>query len=182
MAKIRKNKLFRYLEYKILHIDDTPHKIALGVALGLFIAWSPLIGVHIFLAIAFSVLLRANKFAALVSIWVSNIFTFFIIYYPAYLLGRFIVHIFSPNSTTSRRQVTEALNNLLSPGNMLTSFFTKDYWEHFFALSKTIGPELWVGCFVMGGLVAVVSYFACIKIIKSHRAKNPHRRYRVYEQ
>jgi len=180
VAKVKNNKLFRYLEYKVLHIDDSPHKIALGLALGLFIGWMPLVGLHILLAIVFSMLFRANKFAALVSIWVSNIFTFFIIYYPAYLLGRFIVHIFSPNSTTSRRQVTEALNKLLSPGNMITSFLTKDYWRHFWALSKTIGPELWIGCMIIGAVLAVCSYFGCIKLIKSHRAKNPHRRYRKY--
>jgi uncharacterized protein (DUF2062 family) len=46
MAKIKRNKLIRFLEYKILHIEDTPHKISLGVALGLFIAWSPLLGLH----------------------------------------------------------------------------------------------------------------------------------------
>jgi uncharacterized protein (DUF2062 family) len=180
MAKIRKNKLFRYLEYKVLHIDDSPHKIALGVAIGLFIAWSPLIGVHIFLAIGFSLLLRANKFAAFVSVWVSNVFTFFIIYYPGYLLGAFLFGIFAPGRALSHQQVIEALNKLLSPGNMITGFLTREYWQHFWTLSKTIGPELWIGCTIIGAVVAVCSYFGCIKIIKSHRAKKPHRRYRKY--
>jgi len=180
VAKVKSNKLFRYLEYKVLHIDDTPHKIALGLALGLFIGWTPLIGLHILLAIIFSTLLRANKFAAFVSIWVSNIFTFFIIYYPAYLFGSFLFNIFAPSRVLSRQQVIEALNKLLSPGNMLTGFLTKEYWQHFWTLSKTIGPELWTGCTVIGAVVAVCAYFVCIKIVKSHRAKNPHRRYRKY--
>jgi uncharacterized protein (DUF2062 family) len=180
VAKVKSNKLFRYLEYKVLHIDDTPHKIALGLALGLFIGWTPLIGLHILLAIVFSTLLRANKFAAFVSIWISNVFTFFIIYYPAYLFGSFLFNIFAPGRALSHQQVTDALNKLLSPGNMLTEFLTKEYWQHFWTLSKTIGPELWIGCTVIGTVVAVCAYFACIKIIKSHRAKNPHRRYRKY--
>lgn len=180
MAKIRRNKLFRYFEYKVLHIEDSPRKIALGLAIGLFIAWTPLVGLHILLAIVFSTLFRANKFAAFVSIWVSNIFTFFIIYYPAYLLGAFLFHIFAPDRGLSHQQVIEALNKLLSPGNMITGFLTKEYWQRFWTLSKTIGPELWIGCTVMGSLVAICGYIVCIKIIKSHRAKNPHRRYRKY--
>jgi uncharacterized protein (DUF2062 family) len=180
MAKIKRNKLFRYLEFKILHIDDSPHKISLGVAIGLFMGWSPLLGLHIIIALGLSLILRANKFAALVSVWVSNIFTFFIIYYPSYLFGRFVLNIFAEDKTTSRQQVTDALNKLLSPSNMLTGFLTKDYWEHFWMLSKTIGPELWIGCTIIGGFVSIFSYFACYKLIKSHRAKNPHRRYRKY--
>jgi len=180
MAKKRKHKLFRYFEYKILHIDDSPHKIALGVALGLFIAWSPLLGLHIFIAIILSMLLRANKFAALVSIWVSNVFTFFIIYYPAYLVGRFIFNAFAPDRTMNKEQVSAAFNKLFAPGNILTELFTKQYWIDFIALTKTIGPELWLGCFIVGGIVAVSSYLICYKLIISHRVKNPHRRYRQY--
>ncbi len=180
MAKVRKNKLFRYFEYKVLHIEDSPHKIALGLAIGLLVGWTPLLGLHIFMALGLSLLFRANKFAAFVSIWISNIFTFFIIYYPSYVFGRFVLNIFAEDRTTSRQQVTDALNKLLSPGNMMTGFFTKEYWQHFWVLSKTIGPELWIGTSLIGGFVAVCGYLACIKIIKSHRAKNPHRRYRKY--
>ena len=63
------------MNIKILHIDDSPHKISLGLAIGLFIAWTPLLGLHILLVIALTMLLRANKFAALVSVWVSVIFS-----------------------------------------------------------------------------------------------------------
>jgi uncharacterized protein (DUF2062 family) len=180
MSKFKRNRLFRYFEYKVLHIDDTPHKIALGLAIGLFVAWSPLIGLHIFLAIALSFLFRANKFSAFVSIWASNIFTFFIIYYPEYLLGRLILSIFLPGRTLSSRQVLDSLHNLLSPGHILECFYSSEYWKQFWHLTKSIGPELWIGSLILGSLVAVCSYFISIRIIKAHRAKNPHRRYRKY--
>ncbi|MEN6386662.1 MAG: DUF2062 domain-containing protein [Phycisphaerales bacterium] len=181
MPKIKSNRLFRYFEYKILHIDDSPHKIALGLAIGLFMAWSPLMGLHIILAVALSFLLRANKFSAFVSVWVSNVFTFFIIYYPSYLLGRFILSFFAPAGRLSSQEVLSSLRNLFSFENFIKAFYSADYWKEFWLLSKTIGLELWIGCTIIGSIVAVISYFICVKVIKSHRAKNPHRRYRKFE-
>jgi hypothetical protein len=178
--KKRKNTLLRFLEYKILHIDDSPQKIALGLAIGLFIAWTPLLGLHILLVVALSVLLRANKFAALVSVWVSNVFTFFIIYYPSYLVGRTVCNIFPRHNLMEKEQVSAVFNKLFAPMNMLTGFYKKEYWSQFWILLKKIGPELWIGCFILGGLVALGSYIICYNLVKSHRAKNPHRRYEKY--
>ncbi len=180
IKKRSKYQCYRFLEYRVLHIEDSPHKIALGIALGLFIAWTPLLGLHILLVIALSMLLRANKFAALVSVWASNVFTFAIIYYPSYLLGNFICDILPHHKGLSDQQVSSLFNKLFAPMNMLTGFYTKEYWSHFWTLLKDIGPELWIGCFVMGGLIAVISYLICYKVIMFHRAKNPHRRYRKY--
>ncbi len=180
MAKRRNNKLFRYLEFKILHIDDSPHKIALGFAIGLFIAWTPLVGLHILLAMLLSMLFRANKFAAFVSIWVSNIFTFFIIYYPNYLFGKFVFNLFVPDQSLTDEQVIEGLRKVLASANMLEIFYSADYWRHFWSLSKSIGYQLWIGSIIIGALVAVCGYLGCYKIITMYRAQKPHRRYRQY--
>ena len=178
--KKRKNTLLRFLEFKILHIDDSPHKISLGLAVGLFIAWTPLLGLHILLVIALTMLLRANKFAALTSVWVSNIFTYAFVYYPAYLIGRAVCDIFPRHRIMGQEQVSVIFNKLFTPANILTGFYTKEYWKQFWVLTKTIGPELWIGGFVLGGLAAVGSYIVCYNVIKSHRTKNPHRRYERY--
>jgi hypothetical protein len=180
MAKRRKHRLIRYFEYKVLHIDDSPHKISLGLAIGMFVAWSPLLGLHLLIVIVLSMLLRANKFAALVSVWVSNVFTLFIIYYPSYIVGRTVCRLFVYHNDMSSREISEIFSSLFTPSNIITGLFTKQYWIEFVKLMKSIGPELWVGCFIVGSAVAAVSYIICYKIIMSHRAKNPHRRYRKY--
>lgn len=181
-TKRRKNNFLRFLEYKIFHIEDSPHKIALGLAIGLFVAWTPILGAHILMAIGLSILLRANKFAAFVSVWVSNIFTFAILYYPGYLLGKIVYDLFASDGGMSREQVSSLFNELFSPVNILTEFFTRQYWHRLWDLTRSIGPELWIGCLILGVLTAVGSYIACYKLIKAHRAKNPHRRYEKFEQ
>lgn len=177
--KTIKHKILRYLECKIMHIQDSPHKISLGVGLGLFIAWTPFLGLHILIALVLSVILKANKFATLVSIWVSNIFTFAIIYYPSYLVGRFVFQLSPWHTNMSKERVSALFNELFRPGNMITGFFTSQYWSRFWTLTSSIGLELWVGCFLVGGLVAVTGYIFCYYLINHHRSQNPHRRYKI---
>ena len=55
----------RYLYLKLVRTDDTPHSIALGMALGIFIAVFPTFGLGLILAVIFAQLIRANKAAAL---------------------------------------------------------------------------------------------------------------------
>jgi len=76
---------------KILHIDDEPHKIAGGLALGVFISFSPFYGAHMVLAIVLAFLFRLNKVAAIAGTWVVlPWFAPFVLSF-AYLLGRFLM-------------------------------------------------------------------------------------------
>ncbi len=54
----------------------TPQEISLGVAVGIFVAFIPLIGSHTITAIALASLLRVNTLIVLLSTQVSNPLTF----------------------------------------------------------------------------------------------------------
>ena len=56
----------------ILMLEDTPHSIALGTAIGLFIAWTPTVGIHMILVVSLALFLRANKVAGLIAVYISN--------------------------------------------------------------------------------------------------------------
>ncbi|MCK5473761.1 MAG: DUF2062 domain-containing protein, partial [Planctomycetes bacterium] len=90
-------------------MNDTPHRIAMGTALGLFVAWTPVLGLHILMVLGLALLLRANKFVAIVFIWVNNPLTMAAIYYPSYLLGRTILQPFRSNAVSSGTQTAELL-------------------------------------------------------------------------
>jgi len=45
-------RLKRFLVHNVLHVDDTPHRIALGVAIAIFVTWTPTIGFQMLLTIA----------------------------------------------------------------------------------------------------------------------------------
>lgn len=164
----RFQSILRFIKFRILHIDDSPHRIAIGVALGLFIAWTPLIGLHIFLALMLTFLLKANKFAALASIWASNPLTFIFIYYPNYLFGKWLLKCFQPCTSAQSTDLQSNLHHLFSS---FTNVFTADFWNNIFIVLFKQGQALWLGSVVLGLLVAGAGYTAAYLIIKSHRKK-----------
>ncbi len=53
---------------KLFVLEDTPQSIALGAAIGIFLGFTPLIGLKTLLALGFAFLFRANKIAAVVAV------------------------------------------------------------------------------------------------------------------
>ena len=58
-------RIIFFVVHHILHTDDRPSRIARGVAIGMFIAWLPLIGLQMLLVLGLSFIFRANKVAGL---------------------------------------------------------------------------------------------------------------------
>jgi hypothetical protein len=71
----------------ILKDNPSPHQIALGIAIGVFMALSPFLGVHLIGAIGLSLLFGGNKLAAGLSVWISNPITFAPTILLQYFLG-----------------------------------------------------------------------------------------------
>src|SRR5436190_22317603 len=57
---------------QLLHVDDTPERTAAAFALGVFFGFSPFIGFHTLLGIAFAFLLNLNRVAVLLGVY-SNL-------------------------------------------------------------------------------------------------------------
>ncbi len=74
----------------ILQINDTPHAIALGTAIGMFLAMTPTVGIQIILAAVVCTAVRANRVAAVVMVFISNPLTMIPIYWIDYWLGSVI--------------------------------------------------------------------------------------------
>lgn len=76
---------------RFLRLRGAPDEIAKGVALGIFIGLTPTFGFQIVLALFFAWLLKENKLAALVGIWITNPVTAPFIYALEYESGRLIL-------------------------------------------------------------------------------------------
>ncbi|MBF0472668.1 MAG: DUF2062 domain-containing protein [Nitrospirae bacterium] len=73
------NKIKEKLNY-IMSIDDTPKRLALSFGIGVFIAVSPLWGLHTVLGIGLAVFFNLNKVVTIAGVYVSNPWTFIPIY------------------------------------------------------------------------------------------------------
>ena len=70
----------------VLHLSDTPHRIAIGSSAGLFVMPLPLPGQFV-LGPLLARLLRGNVLASIPWTWVNNPFTFLFFNYAQYRLG-----------------------------------------------------------------------------------------------
>ncbi|WP_455481113.1 DUF2062 domain-containing protein [Bartonella sp. B12(2025)] len=105
-------RTFCYIYKRILRISATPHKVALGFSIGIFLACSPLFGMHIILAIFFSWILRGNFAAAIIGTVFSNPLTFLLIVMADYKVGYFCLSLFSNVNEISFSQIRVLFNGL----------------------------------------------------------------------
>ncbi|WP_455475657.1 DUF2062 domain-containing protein [Bartonella sp. B17] len=148
------SRSFRYMYKRILRISATPHKVALGFAIGIFLACSPLFGVHMILAVFFSWVLRGNFAAAIVGTVFSNPLTFLFIVMADYKIGYLCLSFFSDVNEISLSQV-RALFDGLTFSNV--SLLFKDAWNSI--MRPMIVGGILLG-FVLGGLSYVGIYRA----------------------
>lgn len=64
----------------ILFVKDTPHRLSLAFALGVFIGMSPLLGAHTILGIAAAYVFRLNKLSTVAGVYITNPWTIIPIY------------------------------------------------------------------------------------------------------
>ncbi len=76
---------------KILRTEDSPKKIALGLAIGVFWGIIPTVGFAILFSLPTAFLLKGNKLAAILGTFVVNPFTTPFIYAFEYKLGQLIL-------------------------------------------------------------------------------------------
>src|SRR5215813_8238326 len=84
--------MFRAAFRRLLAIDDPPERTALAFSIGIFIAFSPFLGLHTIMATAIAFLFRFNKIAIYTGTFINNpFFTLVPIIIASYAVGAFIL-------------------------------------------------------------------------------------------
>jgi len=158
----------RFFVYHILHVDDTPHRIALGVATGLFVAWTPTIGAQMALTVLLCAIFRANKLVGVPFVWISNPLTIIPVYYPSYLVGAALM----PGTSTKQ---------LLHWRTMVSQVFDSDlsWWDRilgFWRFALEIAGPLWLGSILVGLAIAGLAYWVTYSGVVRYRRRFGHPR------
>ena len=160
----------RFVVYRVLHADDTPHRLALGIALGLFIAWTPTIGVQMVLVLLAASVFKANRIVGLPIVWISNPLTAVPIYYVNYALGRFLIGLFGDRPMQSYEQVENAFSQLY---NNWGRFYEAQFWKMLGGALVDISLEIWVGSVIIGLVLGLIGYVVSYRVIVWYRAHSP---------
>ena len=82
---------FKYVGHRVKRLPDTPHKIALGAGIGIFVCFPPLLGLHLAMALVLVYTLRANLVASFITTMFGNPLTFPLIAAVSLNFGRIVL-------------------------------------------------------------------------------------------
>ena len=140
----------------LFHVDDTPHRIALSFGLGVFIAFSPLLGLHTAMALAIAFAFRLSKAAMIVGIYLNNPWTIA----PMYMGGTLLGCAFLGVSTRDLGAIR----------------FDEHGWAFYKTLAHQLEPYLWpfvVGNTVLGILCGLLAYVVLRRVLERRRHPSP---------
>jgi uncharacterized protein (DUF2062 family) len=72
---------------RVKNFSGDPHYVAMGMAIGVFVAATPTMPFQTAIAIALAYILRSSKAAAAIGVWLSNPITFPVFYLASYKVG-----------------------------------------------------------------------------------------------
>ncbi len=150
------NRMRHYVMHSILHADDPPHRLALGVGIAMFVTFTPTVGIQMPLTVFLSWLLRGNKLVGLPIVWISNPATLIPIYFTCYTVGRKLLGQGSVGGEWWRE-----LAHPPAGWWPAVSF----YWSR---CTEIAGP-LWLGGAAIGVALALPSYYVALLCIRSYR-------------
>lgn len=156
--------LMRFLKHRVLHVEDSPHRIALGVALGLAVAWTPAIGLQTVILILLGWLVRANIMAGMPFLWLSNPLTVVAVYAPSYHLGCRLVGA-DAGGGNFVGDVSGAMG--------LSGGFVEKVQAWWRVTAPYAGP-LWVGSMIMAVLIGALAYVATYWAVVAYRRRHPY--------
>ena len=151
--------MFRAAFRRLLAIDDPPERTALAFSIGVFIGFSPFLGLHTILATAIAFLFRFNKIAIYTGTFLNNPFlTLVPIIIASYAVGALILG-------RPLRIPNEGLELLKDP-----RIFSGDYYRLLFVQSWGIVWTFAVGAMVLSVICSVLAYPLTLRALRIYRS------------
>jgi uncharacterized protein (DUF2062 family) len=133
----------------LFHVEDSPHRIALAFALGVFIAFSPLLGLHTLIALGIAVAFRLSKAAIIMGIYVNNPWTIAPMYMGGTVLGCYLLGVSTDDLAGLR--------------------FDEHGWAFYRSLVHQLQPYLWpfvLGNTLLGTFFGLLAYLVLRRVLE----------------
>lgn len=141
---------FRFIYLKLLRLRGQPKFVAKGLAVGVFAGCFPFFGIQSLIGIFLATVCRGSKVAALAATWISNPLTYVPLYVFNYKIGKLLLR----------------TQDATLPPLDIESFTA------FKELGSTFAITLLTGSFVIGMILAVITYFYGLAILEKWHARS----------
>ena len=162
----RDRSLIKRLVRKLIDIvkqKDTPHRIALGAALGIFIGILPIMGIQMTVVAIIAIPLRANLKAAVAGVWISNPITFLPMYWGYYKFGL----LFFPQRAMSLHEFRQIIH---VAGDWDWSAIGASI-SRIMAMGADILIPMWAGATILAVAFGIPTYFVTKQFVIAYRAR-----------
>ena len=155
----RKNKcrpqspgnLIRAATIRFLKIRGEPREIALGLALGIMVGMTPLMGLHTVIAVFLAAVWKWNKIAAAGGVFITNPLTAPFVYPVTYIIGHALVGV----SSIPRLEIAVSLETI----------------ANLFKDSPLILVDLMAGGIIIGLPLSIAAYWITMAAVENYRRK-----------
>ncbi len=146
---------------QLLHTHDTPHRTAGAYALGVFLAFSPMLGLHTVMGLALAFLFGLNRVAVVLGVYTNLPWLVPAYYTLATIAGAAVLGV-----DVQPRALEEAMREVSAAS-----------WGDFGGLARRLAPLMWaftLGSTVGAVLLAAVAYRVSLLMILAHRKRTAH--------
>jgi len=163
-------RAIRYVNHRLFRLPDPPHRIARGIFAGVFVTFTPFFGLHFFLAVLLSWIMRGNIIAALLATFVGNPPTFVVIAAVSLETGHWLLGRPPP------AEVDEGMFELF--WHAIRDFFwniyalltgTEPEWGSLPVFYHEVFLPYMVGGLIPGAICALAAYYFSLPFIQAYQ-------------
>ncbi|MFC3613872.1 DUF2062 domain-containing protein [Lutimaribacter marinistellae] len=162
-------RAFLYVKHRVRRLPDTPRRIARGVWAGVFTSFTPLFGMHFFVAALVAWVMRGNIIAALMATFFGNPLTFVPIAAVSMRLGHYLLGTeFEHADASIGRKFESAAGDLW---HNFKAAFNKDVadWHGLAVFYNEVFFPYLIGGLIPGVIAATIMYWLSVPLIAAYQ-------------
>lgn len=160
-----------YLGHRVRRLPDPPHRIARGLAAGVFVSFSPFFGMHLPLGALLAWAVRGNVVASLLATLVGNPVTFPFIAATALWTGE---RLFSLEAAVPLPRVLKAFSDAAGEvADNLVSLITggEASWSHLSSFFEGVFLPYLIGGTVSGMVAAGIVHYLSLPLLEAYQRR-----------
>lgn len=159
----------KYILFRLKRLPSSPYRIAVGGAVGVFVVFTPFLGVQLLMAAIVAWMLRGSIIASVLTSFVGNPLTYPVIWVATFHLGTLLLGNSTHVELGDIQDKVGALGDAIGNGSGSSAILAiESLWP--------IMKPMAVGSLPLGGLAALVTYICVHRLVKISRAARERRK------
>ncbi len=158
-----------YIFHRLRRLPDPPHRIARGVASGVFVSFTPLFGLHFILTTTINWAIGGNFVASVIGNWFGNPMTLPVIAYSSVWLGQWLMHVDQKIDLYALMHITTEMSTELWRNCFAIFTSATMHWDAFREFTRDYFLPYLLGGLLLGVAFSVASHALTVRAVEAYR-------------